>query len=469
MSKEPPEQLPIPADPSPAEGAREYQPVTVTQLVRWAARHVEKRFSRVWVEGEVSNLKRPSSGHLYFTLKDRQSQIAVVMFRSAAQRLKVQLEPGQTYRVHGKLTIYEPQGRFQLTAERVEVTGVGELLAAIERLKRKLAGEGLFDAEHKQPLPVLPRWVVVVTSRSGAALRDILRVLETRWPVRVTLCPASVQGRDAPWELCEAMRRADALGADVLIVGRGGGSPEDLQAFNHERVARTLFTLKTPTISAVGHEIDVTIADLVADARAATPSAAAERAVPPRRELEQRWARLNEQLSRGVSRRVERAREALARRTRALATPERLIDRRRQLLDERTAGLERAVAAALRRRAQRLQGLTLRLAQQEPSATLARKRSDLDGLMARLLAAWQASLQRRRLSLGRAAAALSALSPLSVLARGYSIVHDSDGGVLRDARATEVGAAIDVRLHRGRLRARVERVEAPQEDDEGIL
>ncbi len=474
MSHDPPKQLPIApreeetakaASVEPREGRREYPPVTVTQLVRWASRHVERRFSRVWVEGEISNLKRPSSGHLYFTLKDRHSQLAVVMFRSAAQRLQVEVEQGQSYRVHGKLTIYEPQGRFQLSAERVEAKGVGELLAAVERLKRKLDAEGLFDPAQKQALPALPCSIALVTSRTGAALRDILRVLETRWPVRVTLCPASVQGREAPLELCEAMRRADDLGADLIIVGRGGGSPEDLQAFNHERVARTLFALKTPTISAVGHEIDVTIADLVADLRAATPSAAAELAVPGRRELERRWQRATDQLARAASRRIERARDVLALRSGALASPARLIDRRRQLLDDRSAALQRALDRALRRRAGRLQALTLRLAQREPSATLARKRSDLDLLVAKLRARWQSAVQARRLALGRTVASLSALSPLAVLARGYSIVQDAEGVALREAGQTEVGARIGVRLHRGRLQARVEAVEPASGDD----
>ena len=198
---------------------------TVTEIVRRVSQHVEGTFSDVWVEGEVSNLRRPASGHAYFTLKDAGAQLAVVLFRSSARRSQDRLENGQTYRVFGRLTIYEAQGRFQLVAERVEATGIGRILAAVEALKRKLAAEGLFDDAHKNPLPVLPKRIAVVTSRTGAALRDILRILDDCWPVSVVLCPASVQGQEAPREIVAALERAEALGVDLIIVGRGGGEP----------------------------------------------------------------------------------------------------------------------------------------------------------------------------------------------------------------------------------------------------
>lgn len=442
-----------------SETEAEARVLSVAQLVRWAARSVEQRFPSVWVEGEVSNLKRPSSGHLYFTLKDRHAQLAVVVFRSTAQRSRCRLEDGQTYRLRGRLSIYEPQGRFQLTAEQIEAKGVGALLLAIEELKAKLAAEGLFDEARKRPLPALPKSIAVVTSRSGAALQDILRVLAGRWPVDVVLVPAPVQGRDAPWELSEALERADALGCDLLLLARGGGSLEDLQAFNHERVARTLAALRTPTVCGVGHEIDVTIADLVADRRAPTPSAAAEVAVPTRAALEQRLAVTCRRLAQAGARRVEGATLRLERLQARLGAPEQLIHRRRQELDDLAARLQGALRHQVQRRRDALGQLLLRATRQRPTERLARDRARLVALESRGRTALASTLAARRRELARRVAALDALSPLAVLGRGYSIVQDGAGErVLRAAGDVEVGSPIRIRLARGRLRARVEEI-----------
>ena len=281
--------------------------LTVSQLVRQASRQLEAKFGEVWVEGEVSNLSRPRSGHLYFTLKDDKAQLSVVMFRGHAGRLRFRIEDGQLLRCRGRLGIYDAQGRFQLTAEAAEPTGVGALQLAFEQLKAQLNKEGLFRARHKQRLPRLPRTIAVVTSPTGAAVRDVIRVLQRRCPVRVVVCPTKVQGDGAAAEVVAALGRADRLNADLIIVGRGGGSLEDLQAFNTELVARAIFAARTPVISAVGHEVDVTIADMVADLRAPTPTGAAELAVPVMTELRDQLAVERQRLHRGARHRLDSA------------------------------------------------------------------------------------------------------------------------------------------------------------------
>jgi exodeoxyribonuclease VII large subunit len=312
---------------------------SVSQIVRLASRTVEARFGEIWVEGEVSNLRRPSSGHLYFTLKDSRAQLAVVMFRTAAARLQEPVEDGVVLRCRGKLSIYDAQGRFQLSAEAAERAGAGALQAAFEQLRRTLEAEGLFDASRKKALPLLPRSIAVVTSPSGAALQDILRVLRERCPVRVVVCPTPVQGGEAAAEIAEAVRRADRLGVDLIIVGRGGGSLEDLWAFNTEPVARAIYHACTPIISAVGHEVDITIADLVADRRAPTPSAAAEMAVPVLTDLQEQLRLCRSRLERGQRQRLAEQRVALLRLAGRLGSPRPLLDRCRMRLDDASVRL----------------------------------------------------------------------------------------------------------------------------------
>lgn len=430
----------------------------VSQLVRLAARAIEERFAQVWVEGEVSNLRRPSSGHCYFTLKDAQAQLPVVMFRSAAQQLKFRLEDGQQLRCRGRLTIYEGYGRFQLTADHAEPVGLGALQLAFEQLRRKLEAEGLFAAQHKRALPLLPRTIAVVTSPTGAALHDIVRVLHDRCPVRVIVCPTAVQGVEAPAELCAALARADALGVDLIIVGRGGGSLEDLWAFNDERVARAIFALRTPVISAVGHEVDVTIADFVADRRAATPSAAAELAVPVLRELREQLGHWRARLTRAAQQQLQRQRLRLTRLKAALASPRQLLDRGRLRLDDASNRLHGALLRACARRRQRLDQQRQRLAQAHPRTRLARGTGRLHQLVAALRVAVQTRLQRDRTALAGCVASLDALSPLAVLARGYSVLQDEAGRVVRDAASVAVGTTLRARLERGVLLCRVEGV-----------
>jgi exodeoxyribonuclease VII large subunit len=455
---------PTPAGDTRAE-LEEEQPrlFRVSQIIRLVSRQLEQHFRDVWVEGEVSNLRRPASGHAYFTLKDDQAQLSAVLFRSTLIRLGFELKDGQQLRCRGNLGIYERQGRFQMTVLHAQPAGIGALQAAFERLKRKLAAEGLFEPARKQALPPFPRHIAVVTSRTGAALRDILRVLEARFPVRVTVCHAAVQGDVAPDEICEALKRADACGADVIIAGRGGGSLEDLWAFNTEAVARTIFTLKTPVISAVGHEIDFVISDFVADLRAPTPSAAAEMAVPDLDDIEQRLRVLAGRLERGAHQHIRRAELRLERLRARLGTPARLVDQNRMKVDELSGRNEQRMRRALQDGRARLSGLRLRLSANQPSKRLERKRTELQRLEGRLNGAIQAQIGRQRRVLARAAATLNALSPLAVLGRGYSLALTDDGMVIRDASTVRLGQSISLRLHRGKLLCSVQGIEPTTE------
>lgn len=460
--------------------AAEPHVLPVSEVVRLASRQLERRFYDVWVEGEVSNLRRPSSGHMYFTLKDAAAQLAVVAFRSTLLQLGFCPEDGQLLRCRGRLGIYEPQGRFQLTLDHAEPAGLGALQLAFERLKRKLLAEGLFDEAHKKSLPMLPRRIALVTSRTGAALRDILTVLRTRCPVEVILCPAAVQGTEAPREICAALRQADGLVADLIILGRGGGSIEDLWAFNDEGVARCIHRLRTPVISAVGHEIDFVIADFVADVRAATPSAAAEIAVPVIGDLEQQVAVLRGRLVRGMRQHVQRQQLQLERLRGQLGSPRGAIDRGRMQLDDAVGRMQRLQVRRLRHWRDQLARLQLRLSANRPATRLQRHRGELEALRARLEggvlahllshkkaleALWAglehagpARLTEARGELARLATALHALSPLAVLGRGYSLARDANGRLVRDATMVSVGDRLGLQLAQGALDCRVERV-----------
>jgi len=447
----------------PPDGTRVY---SVSHVVRLAARQIEARFGDVWVEGEISNLRCPSSGHIYFTLKDSRAQLAVVMFRSTAARLKFSLEDGLKLRCRGKLSIYDAQGRFQLTADAAEPAGAGAQQLALEQLRRKLEAEGLFSPAHKKPLPLLPRTVAVVTSPTGAALKDIIRVLHDRCPVRVVVCATPVQGVEAPGEIAATLRRADRLGADIIILGRGGGSSEDLSAFNAEGVARAIFAAKTPIISAVGHETDVTIADLVADRRAPTPTAAAELAVPVMVELLQQLTHERGRLGRAAHQRLRDATLRLERLRRRLGSPLDRVNRSRMRLDDATARLAALAARLAARRQEVLSRLIHRLAAQEPRARLARHRAALAASESRLVHGTRLRLERSRGGLARLAARLDALSPLAVLARGYGLVLDHAGRVVRTIDTLRPGDPHAVRLAEGRVDCTVERVERlPAPDD----
>ena len=372
--------------------------------------------ARVSVKGELSNYKIYPSGHHYFTLKDAECAIRCVMFRSAAAKLRFRPESGMKVTAAGRVSVYPRDGAYQLYATELMPEGAGDLQIAFEQLKAKLEAEGLFDRAHKKPLPAFPKTVAVVTSGAGAAVHDIIRVMHKRWPAaKIVLLPVRVQGAEAPPEIAGALRYANRWHvADLIITGRGGGSMEDLWAFNDERVARAIYESEMPVISAVGHEPDVTISDYVADRRAATPSNAAEIAVPDRMEV-------------------------------------------RDALEGRGARLSQAMRKKLESLARRLEDAAARPALRDPEVYLANKRMALDYGRTGLAAAFEKRLEGKKRAAATLAAKLDALSPLKVLERGYSIAQ-KDGKTLRRAAEVSVGDAIDVRLPDGRLGCIVQEV-----------
>lgn len=432
-------------------------------------RGVLEGFPALWVEGEVSNLARPASGHLYLTLKDAGAQVRCAMWRPRAQRLGFALADGMQVLCRARVGLYEPRGEFQLILEHVEPAGDGALRRRFEELKHRLAAEGLFDAGRKRPLPAAIRTVGVVTSASGAALHDVLTTLARRAPqLGVVVYPSAVQGAAAVDELVAAIRAAgERAECDVLLVVRGGGSLEDLWCFNDERVARALAASPIPTVSGVGHEVDVTIADLVADLRAPTPTAAAERVSPDADALARRVEALALRLRVAADRELRRAAE----RTRVVAHrlaqlhPGQRLAQRGQRLDELEARLRRSAVFGLDHRRARAAAAASALRRHAPATRLAELRGRLGLLGSRLDHAARAALGAPRERLALAAHALQSVSPLATLARGYAIVSTPGGTALRDARAVAVGDPLEARLARGRIAARVTRVDAPDEDD----
>ncbi len=433
---------------------------TVTELTVRVRDLLEEQFFEIWVEGELSNCKVWNTGHLYFTLKDSSSQLRGFMFRSTLRYLKFKPADGLRVVARGKLSVYEPKGEYQFVCEHLEPHGLGARQLAFDQLKKRLQEEGLFDAARKRPLPALPRKIGIVTSLDGAAIRDIIKVLRRRYAnVHLVICPARVQGEDAAPEIARALRQiARVPGVDVVIVGRGGGSLEDLWAFNEESVARAIARVPVPVISAVGHETDVTIADFVADVRAPTPSAAAELVVAAKVEFCDRIDRLRDRLRasargrvQGLSRRIHVAtgRPVFA------GFPARLAMRGRQTaeLSHVLARLMRASVAARERRRQQLER---QLATFDPGRRLGGLRARLVGADGRLTAAARRRQHRAVAQLGNVTGRLETLSPLAVLGRGYAVAWSEDRTrVLRDASAVAAGDTVHVTLSNGELNCEV--------------
>ena len=375
----------------------------------------DKELDGICVRGELSNYKIYPSGHHYFTIKDKEATLRCVMFKSDASRLRFRPENGLGVVCSGRVSVYARDGAYQLYVSELQPDGIGDLYLAFEQLKSRLQEEGLFDPAHKKPIPAMPASIAVITSGAGAAVRDIIRVLGKRWPLaKVLVMPVRVQGTEAAAEIAGAIRYANRWQvAELIITGRGGGSMEDLWAFNEEIVARAIYASQIPVISAVGHEPDVTIADFVADLRAATPSNAAELAVPE-------WEAVSD-----------------------------------SLLDDRLR-LGQAVHKKLERSAQRLESLASRPIMASPLAFVQQRRLDLDRLAERLEASEKQVLSENRQTYIRLASSLEALSPLKVLSRGYSLVTDPDGNVIRRAQCVNIGQAVHIRLSEGSLDCRVE-------------
>ena len=376
------------------------------------------RFRNLCVEGELSNYKIYPSGHHYFTLKDQESSLKCVMFRSSAAKLRFRPENGMRVLVSGSLRVYPRDGAYQLYCISIVPDGVGDLQVAFEQLKQRLYAEGLFDETHKKPLPAFPGRIAIITSSAGAAVHDMIRILRQRWPLtKVLLLPVRVQGTEAPAEIASAIRYANRHQvADLIITGRGGGSLEDLWAFNDERVARAIYASEIPVISAVGHEPDVTISDFVADRRASTPSNAAEIAVPDQQEIQ-------------------------------------------ELLSSAAARLNHAVSRDLQRRRQSLDSLKNRGVLRDASSFVDLKRMDLDRISAKMVSAGQKLIFERRRVLVKQAAALDAMSPLKVLSRGYVAANDRDGAPVNSIRQLRKGDCVMLRFSDGRADCLVEQLE----------
>lgn len=439
---------------------------TVRDLVSTVRTAVERQYSDIFVEGEISNFRPASSGHLYFTLKDGDAQLRIVMFRTQARLLRFKPADGMQIIARGRVTVYEARGELQLSAEYLEPKGAGALQVAFEQLKAKLAEEGLFDASRKKPMPAMPQRIGIVTSPQGAAIQDMLNILKRRHEsVHVYIFPAQVQGEAAAGEVASGVKYFNSpaaektLGAkvDVIIVARGGGSVEDLWAFNNEGLARAIASSDIPVISAVGHETDFTIADFVADMRAPTPSAAAELVIESKHQLSERVAGMHIRLGRAIRYRLLTARShfvSLAQHA-AFARIRDLFNRRQQHLDELTYKLAGAQSRSIAQLRSRLSVADSRLRAHDLRRVLASLRREGDAASARLSTTMRQQIAQRRARLDQAAARLVALSPLNILERGYALVFDAAGNVVKDASLLSAGDAISARLAHGTFTATI--------------
>lgn len=436
---------------------------TVSRLNQTVKTLLEEQFPMIWVEGEISNLSRPISGHLYFSLKDAKTQVRCAFFRNRLTRPDQPLANGQQVLIRARISLYEPRGDFQLIVEYLEEIGDGALRRAYDALRLRLQAEGLFDPAGKRPMPPFPQRVGVITSPSGAALRDVLSVLRRRFPsLPVLLYPVPVQGEGAGEHIARAIRLAsERRDCDVLLLVRGGGSLEDLWAFNEEVVARAIHACAIPLISGVGHETDVTIADFAADLRAPTPSAAAELVSPDRLEWLGKFTLLESRLSESVRRRLASASQALAWREQRLTRlhPGRRWRDRSQRLDELEQRLRQAMRVRLDRLGTRFQHLSSRLSGQIPRAALRQRQERRQDLHRRLIAAMGQRLGAHRQRLAAAGHTLHALSPLLTLGRGYAILrHYPRGEIIRRRQQLAVGDRVEALLAEGRLLCEVKQI-----------
>ena len=450
----------------------ERRPLTVSELTNAVRSALEARFASVWLEGEISNFKAHSSGHWYFTIKDDVAQIRAKCFRTANSRIRFRPTNGLLMRARGRLTVYPPRGEYELLVESLDPVGAGALRIAFEQLRDRLQAEGLFARELKRPLPIFPRRVGVVTSPTGAAIRDIVNVISRRTQtVHVLFSPARVQGEAAGADIARSIRlindyhKRGSGAVDVLIVGRGGGSSEDLWAFNTEEVARAIRASAIPVISAVGHETDFTIADFAADLRAPTPSAAAELVAAQEDQICSTLAQLHRNLTRLIRFRIVNARtrvqeQALSRvfeQTRSRLRNARLAS------TSATHRMQLSINQSMSDARFRTETLVHRISPVQLGLAVKEQRRRFDSVWTALNAAMPSRVEEAKNRLGLMVASLDALSPLGVLKRGYAIAQTRDGQLLRDSRSTSIGQQIRVRLGRGRLEARVEQTEDDSE------
>ena len=431
--------------------------LSVSQLNNRARLLLEDVFAQVWVEGEISNLAKPASGHVYFTLKDGKAQVRCALFRQNAARVREALRDGLAVKVRGKVSLFEGRGDYQLILDSVEPAGDGALRLAFEALKEKLAAEGLFSSERKIPLPAHPQRIGIISSPTGAVIRDIISVFRRRAPqVELSLIPSAVQGREATAQIVRALQLADRQGFDALILARGGGSLEDLWCFNEEVVARAIDACKTPIVSAVGHETDISISDFVADVRAPTPSAAAELLAPDNSDLLQRIDSLRRRLLMHMRNQLARAQLHLDGNTRRLRHPGERLRQQAQRLDDWDMRLRRALQQQLQLHQQKIVRAEARLAAQHPGRQLTLLSQRLQSLSERLPRAIHKHLAQRKQAFGAAVHGLQLVSPLATLGRGYSILLDQRGQAIRNAAQTQPGQKLRAQLGDGELDVRVE-------------
>jgi exodeoxyribonuclease VII large subunit len=442
---------------------------SVTELNRSARAALETAFKRVQVEGEISELLQHRSGHWYFTLKDESAQLRAAMFKFSNRQVTFNPENGQQVILTGKLSIYEARGSYQFIAEQMSPAGLGKLQIAFDALKEKLATEGLFASEHKQPLPNWPQQIAVVTSPQGAAIRDIQSTFARRFPaIELLVVPVAVQGAGAGELIAQALQRINSLtgkhngiSPDAIIVARGGGSLEDLWAFNEEVVARAIFDSALPVISAVGHETDITIADFVADARAATPTAAAELLSPDSVALSQHFAQFAAKLSQLSSQQLKYAQLSLRAAAARLRHPGELLTQRAQQLDYLDTRLRAVALQTVNAQQSCWQSLNNRLLQASPAAELKQLHTRLKTNQQRMQRSAAQIMQRAEQRWQSTSAALHLVSPLATLERGYAIVRDEQGEVVRHSNAVKVGQRIEAKLGHGELDCVVEKIIEP--------
>ncbi|MCD6138383.1 MAG: exodeoxyribonuclease VII large subunit [Deltaproteobacteria bacterium] len=433
---------------------------SVTELTRNIKELLEDTYPFLWITGEISNLRMPPSGHLYFTLKDETAQISAVMFHAQNRNLKFRPEDGTAVIAMGRLNVYEAKGIYQVIVEYMEPRGVGLLQIAFEQLKMKLQAEGLFDKKYKHPLPFLPQTIAVVTSPTGAVIRDIMNVLDRRFPnLAIEIMPVKVQGEGAASEIADALELLNERGcADVIVLARGGGSLEDLQAFNSEIVARAIFSSKIPVVSAIGHETDFTIADFTADVRAPTPSAAAEIIVPVKEELSRRIGSIRNALKSKIFQRMQLLRERTEQFSTRLVHPGRRIADYRLRLDDTLARVVRATSRQLHEKKIHLSAVQKRLALSNPDLQIKELKVSLDNLRKSLRSAIQFFIEARKGRLRTSAGRLSSLNPLDILRRGYSVTRTlPDYVIVKDVKQTKVGGRVEVTVSKGAMICRIER------------
>lgn len=439
--------------PSNSKITATQETLTVSQLNQSVKKWLELEFPKIWVEGEISNFKRYPSGHMYFSLKDDKAQINCVMFAGFNRHLKFTPENGQHIKLKAKVTLYPERGQYQLIVDYMEEAGDGALKRAFEILKQQLLAEGLFKAKHKQALPTIPNCIGIVTSAKGAAIRDVLTTLKRRFPsIPVIIYPSLVQGNTAPHSIVQAIETANHRNeCDVLIVGRGGGSLEDLQAFNNEQVARAIFASQIPVVSAVGHEVDVTIADFVADMRAPTPTAAAELVSPSQTEYLNQFAGLAQALLDAIMTLIDAKRTELSWLRKALKDPRQQLQEKMQRVDLLNNRLILAMQHQVKHQRQQLLSLQHQILQHHPKHQLLTYLQQVKTLQQRLTKSINYQLHNYQQQLSQYAGMLNSLSPLQTLARGYAIVKDDAGKIISDTKHTALGDKVTTQLAKGSI------------------